>query len=297
MPSEKQIEAWPLNGYAPGKYSCKCYQCGEDFIGAKRAIQCLECAVKRAKHALTAAEQAEPAPAAEPFCWIPTATAKWLEEYDGPACGTKTVAHNRPIKTDGGVPLYARPTFEPAPAAEPVVQAVFETAADGIIGRTSVNVKRVEREDDGSLTVVIDYWPRPSPEAEPVAWLVSGEGPGWKEHGRITFDRETAEAKMASPSHTVEALYKAPPATHHSQSEPVASRRWDTTYPGGQWLYFTGPNQEGEKLYTHPTPSEARLREAAQRVVDRWDTPQWKNAVATAIVVNDLRAALKEASE
>lgn len=49
--------------------------------------------------------------------------------------------------------------------AEPVVQAKFETVADGIIGTRSVDVKRVEREDDDSLTVVIDYWPTPSPEA------------------------------------------------------------------------------------------------------------------------------------
>ena len=45
----------------------------------------------------------------EPFCWIPTSTAKWLEEYEGDACGTRTVVHNRPIKTDGGVPLYTSP--------------------------------------------------------------------------------------------------------------------------------------------------------------------------------------------
>ncbi len=29
--------------------------------------------------------------------------------------------------------------------------------------------------------------------------------------------------------------------------QPVAARRWDATYPGGQWLYFTG-DQDGEKL-------------------------------------------------
>ncbi|WP_333899629.1 hypothetical protein [Agrobacterium pusense] len=32
--------------------------------------------------------------------------------------------------------------------------------------------------------------------------------------------------------------------------QPVAARRWDATYPGGQWLYFTG-NQDGEKLCLH----------------------------------------------
>lgn len=46
--------------------------------------------------------------------------------------------------------------------SDPIVQAKFETVDDGIIGTRSVDVKRVEREDDDSLTVVIDYWPTPS---------------------------------------------------------------------------------------------------------------------------------------
>ncbi|WP_340584025.1 hypothetical protein [Brucella pseudintermedia] len=54
--------------------------------------------------------------------------------------------------------------LEEALDSDPVVQAKFETVADGIIGTRSVDVKRVEREDDDSLTVVIDYWPTPSPE-------------------------------------------------------------------------------------------------------------------------------------
>ena len=39
------------------------------------------------------------------------------------------------------------------------VNARFETTADNITGTQSVPVKRVEMEDDGSYTVVIDYWP------------------------------------------------------------------------------------------------------------------------------------------
>lgn len=42
----------------------------------------------------------------DPICWLPTETVKWLEEYEGPACATQTAAHNRPIKSDGGVPVY-----------------------------------------------------------------------------------------------------------------------------------------------------------------------------------------------
>jgi len=36
------------------------------------------------------------------------------------------------------------------------------------------------------------------------------------------------------------------------------------------------------------------LREAAQAVVDRWDTPLWKDVPATAVFINELRAALAE---
>lgn len=36
----------------------------------------------------------------------------------------------------------------------------------------------------------------------------------------------------------------------------------------------------------------AALREAAQAVVDRWDTPVWKDVPATAVYINALRAAL-----
>ena len=52
--------------------------------------------------------------AQEPIGWIPTATVKWLNEYDGSACAIQTAVHNKPIKSDGGVQLYT----SPAPAAD-----------------------------------------------------------------------------------------------------------------------------------------------------------------------------------
>lgn len=61
----------------------------------------------------------------EPVAWLPTATVKWLSEYDGPACATTTAAHNRPIKSDGGVPVYATP-----PDALALVAAAYRDAAD-----------------------------------------------------------------------------------------------------------------------------------------------------------------------
>jgi hypothetical protein len=44
-----QLRAWPLNGYAPGGYTCKCSTCEKEFIGDKRAVVCLECAVLASK--------------------------------------------------------------------------------------------------------------------------------------------------------------------------------------------------------------------------------------------------------
>lgn len=54
MSSELARNAWPLGGYAPGNYTCKCLDCKVEFTGDKRAIQCLECAVVQAKKAYIA---------------------------------------------------------------------------------------------------------------------------------------------------------------------------------------------------------------------------------------------------
>lgn len=55
----------------------------------------------------------------------------------------------------------------PSAQAVPAVNAVFETSTHEVAGTTAASVKRVERQDDGSLTVVIDHWP--STPATPVA--------------------------------------------------------------------------------------------------------------------------------
>ena len=82
----------------------------------------------------------------------------WIEEDDCPYFYVESEL------ADAGSPVTEYVRADKL-EAEPVVQAKFETVADGIIGTRSVDVKRVEREDDDSLTVVIDYWPTPSPEA------------------------------------------------------------------------------------------------------------------------------------
>jgi hypothetical protein len=36
---------YPIEGYAPGQYTCKCVGCGIEFMGDKRAVQCEPCAI------------------------------------------------------------------------------------------------------------------------------------------------------------------------------------------------------------------------------------------------------------
>ena len=43
---------WPLCGYAPGYYMGECSTCKEQMIAAKRAFQCLACAVDTANAAI-----------------------------------------------------------------------------------------------------------------------------------------------------------------------------------------------------------------------------------------------------
>lgn len=43
---DKAEARWPVRGYAPGAYSCKCRKCGQAFIGDKRAYQCQDCVIQ-----------------------------------------------------------------------------------------------------------------------------------------------------------------------------------------------------------------------------------------------------------
>lgn len=50
---------YPIGGYAPGNYQCKCCRCGKQFVGDKRAVECEPCALisKELFDALPPAEQ------------------------------------------------------------------------------------------------------------------------------------------------------------------------------------------------------------------------------------------------
>ncbi len=47
-----------LSGYAPGDYMNTCFECGTQFTGGKRAIQCFDCAVKALEARLASQERA-----------------------------------------------------------------------------------------------------------------------------------------------------------------------------------------------------------------------------------------------
>lgn len=40
---------YPVGGFAPGYYMCKCVNCKEEFKGDKRATQCEPCAIEMVK--------------------------------------------------------------------------------------------------------------------------------------------------------------------------------------------------------------------------------------------------------
>jgi hypothetical protein len=45
----EEPKQYPIGGYAPGFYSCKCVNCKIEFTGDKRAVQCEPCAIKTTK--------------------------------------------------------------------------------------------------------------------------------------------------------------------------------------------------------------------------------------------------------
>jgi hypothetical protein len=80
-------------------------------------------------------------------------TGKWDELVD-------IEFHNRPEKPEGEgwYPLVVANTGDGTPL--PRINVKCETVDNGIAGSVFLKVIRVEQEDDGSLTVVIDHWPQ-----------------------------------------------------------------------------------------------------------------------------------------
>ena len=65
--------------------------------------------------------------------------------------------------------------------------------------------------------------------------------------------------------------------------KPDAARRWDKTYPGGQWLYFP-PDHDGEKMYSERTLAAMICAlEAAQAFIEEAERMGWGKTSETAL--------------
>ena len=49
----QESKTYPIGGYAPGNYFCKCVTCKKEFTGDKRAVQCEPCAVEMVNTKIT----------------------------------------------------------------------------------------------------------------------------------------------------------------------------------------------------------------------------------------------------
>lgn len=78
---------------------------------------------------------------------------------------------------DNFAPVDTAPSPAPEARQVPVITAMFEVITEtGITGITNAPVKRVEVQDDGSYTVIIDYWPSKQTISEPHQGRNGGEG-------------------------------------------------------------------------------------------------------------------------
>lgn len=121
--------AWPFFGYAPGNYHSLCaIGCKEPFEGDKRALRCLDCAIKTAKDHIAkleehaAATEAASAPAAqvgEPTEAMIEAGARALCRVTGLDPDALGVDRNPRWK---GWAQYAEPAYRAMVAASPPVE-------------------------------------------------------------------------------------------------------------------------------------------------------------------------------
>lgn len=72
--------------------------------------------------------------------------------------------HISPQHKGDAVTIMVRAEAPPQPAAAPAIHALFETTTGGWTGTANAPIKRIERQDDSSFTVVIDHWPAPAGE-------------------------------------------------------------------------------------------------------------------------------------
>jgi hypothetical protein len=79
------VQNFRLFNFATGSYNCTCIYCKSNFIGDKRAMQCLSCAIKQAESYNVINQESPPCPRS---CDLPT-DAYELGFTHCPYCGRK----------------------------------------------------------------------------------------------------------------------------------------------------------------------------------------------------------------
>ena len=131
--------------------------------------------------------------------------------------------------------------------------------------------------------------------AQEVAHRTHEELRGYKPHRHAAVDADVSKIEAA-----LAALRARPASQYLCSGTPfkVAVRNGDAMLPylpdelGGRWVALVAAEDD---CHLRAQPDHSELVSAARAVVERWDTPLWKDAPATAGFINRLRDALPPA--
>ena len=148
---------WPVGGYAPGLYMCKCSTCGKTHHADKRAWQCADCVIQRLRDPATLAAlpevQALIAAAYEVAAKFLTDTvAEWSCGHDGRHCDCWR------DKEQWSFAAEAVEGLTPADATAALARIVREAEARGMeraADRARVYASNYEQSSDGRNTFIL----------------------------------------------------------------------------------------------------------------------------------------------
>jgi hypothetical protein len=129
------------------------------------------------------------------------------------------------------------------PVQEPfVIHAMFETVAShpyGATGTTSAPVKRVEHNDDGSLTVVINHWPTDDLRSAALQDLayINGVKAGW--NAAVSDDRAKYASLTDGKCEALQALRATQPAKRVPLRDKEIMKIYEDCDEGGETIEFT----------------------------------------------------------
>ena len=135
---------WPVGGYAPGLYMCKCSTCGKTHHADKRAWQCADCVIQRLR---------DPAVLAA----LPEVQALIAAAYDVAAKVVDTCNAEGPYQAIGAAGRI-RALTPPAEATAALARIVREAEARGMeraADRARVYASNYEQSSDGRNTFIL----------------------------------------------------------------------------------------------------------------------------------------------